>query len=69
MNKACVQAVQRLLASRSYDDADPLFLGQRGALTVPSVHRLVKAWCRAINLRGNYGSPHLEKDLRAIING
>jgi integrase len=61
LNKACVQAIQRLLASRSYDDADPLFVGQRGPLTVPSVHRLVKSWCRAINLRGNYGSHTLRK--------
>jgi integrase len=61
LNKACVQAIQRLLASRSYDDADLLFTGQRGPLTVPSVHRLVKGWCRAINLRGNYGSHSLRK--------
>jgi integrase len=61
LNKACVQAIQRLLASRSYDDADTLFVGQRGPLTVPSVHRLVKGWCRAINLRGNYGSHSLRK--------
>jgi integrase len=61
LNKACVQAVQRLLASRPFDDADLLFTGQRGPLTVPSVHRLVKGWCRAINLRGNYGSHSLRK--------
>ena len=30
-------------------------------LTVPSVHRLVKGWCRAINLKGNYGSHSLRK--------
>ena len=35
LNKSCVQAIQRLLATRSYEDADPLFLGQRGPLTVP----------------------------------
>ena len=28
---------------------------------MPSVHRLVKGWCRAINLRGNYGSHTLRK--------
>jgi integrase len=61
LNKTCVQAIQRLLASRPYDDADLLFTGQRGPLTVPSVHRLVKGWCRAINLRGNYGSHTLRK--------
>jgi integrase len=61
LNKACVQAVQRLLASRAYADDDLLFLGQRGPLTVPSVHRLVKSWCRDINLKGNYGSHSLRK--------
>jgi integrase len=61
LNKACVQAIQRLLASRPYADEELLFMGQRGPLTVPSVHRLVKGWCRAINLRGNYGSHSLRK--------
>jgi integrase len=61
LNKACAQAIQRLLASRPYADDDLLFTGQRGPLTVPSVHRLVKGWCRAINLRGNYGSHSLRK--------
>jgi integrase len=61
LNKACVQAIQRFLASRPYADEDLLFTGQRGPLTVSSVHRLVKGWCRAINLRGNYGSHSLRK--------
>jgi integrase len=60
-NKACIQAIQRLLASRPYTDDEPLFTGQRGPLTVPSVHRLVKSWCKAINLKGNYGSHSLRK--------
>jgi integrase len=61
LNKACIQAIQRLLASRPYEDDGQLFMGQRGPLTVPSVHRLVKSWCRAINLKGNYGSHSLRK--------
>ena len=61
LNKACIQAIQKLLASCLYDDNDPLFVGQRGPLTVPSVSRLVKSWCRAINLRGNYGSHSMRK--------
>lgn len=49
-------SIQRLLASRDYQDTDPLFIGQRGnrALTVQSVHRLVKGWCKRAKLRGNY---------------
>ena len=61
LNKACIQAIQKLLASSRYNDNDPLFVGQRGPLTVPSVSRLVKSWCRAINLRGNYGSHSMRK--------
>lgn len=61
LNKACVDSIIRLLASRSYQDEDPLFIGQRGLLTVPSIHRLVKSWCGAINLQGNYGSHTLRK--------
>jgi integrase len=60
LNNACVQAIQRLLA-RPCADEDLLFTGQRGTLTVPSVHRLVKGWGRAINLRGSYGSHSLRK--------
>lgn len=61
VNKAVVDTIQNLLSSRKYKDSDPLFLGQRGRLTVPSVNRLVKSWCAAINLRGNYGSHTLRK--------
>jgi len=61
LNKACIEAIKNLLASRSYQDDDILFSGQRGTLTVPSVNRLVKGWCKAINLKGNFGSHTLRK--------
>ena len=61
LNKACIEAIQRLLASKGYSDRDYLFMGQRGVLTVPTVNAKVKAWCRAINLKGNYGSHTLRK--------
>jgi len=61
LNKACVDAINRLLASKNIEDTDPIFQGQRGTLTVPSVNRLVKSWCKAINLRGNYGAHTLRK--------
>ena len=61
LNKACVDAILKLIASRDYQDDDYLFLGQRGRLTVPSVNRLVKGWCAAINLKGNYGAHTLRK--------
>lgn len=61
LNKTSVEAIQQLLSSWEYDDMDPIFVGQRGLLTVPSVNRLVKQWTGAINLRGNYGSHTLRK--------
>lgn len=61
LNKAVIASLQGLLSSRAYQDADPLFSGQRGPLTVPSVNRMVKQWCKAVNLKGNYGSHTLRK--------
>lgn len=62
LNRAAIEAVQGLLASSPYQDKDFLFRSQRGdVLTVPSVHRLVKGWCKAINMRGNFGSHTLRK--------
>ena len=60
LNKACVEAINSLRDYQGQDDT-PLFYGQRGPLTVPSVNRLVKQWCRAINLKGNYGGHSLRK--------
>jgi integrase len=51
----------QLLKTRSFDDEDLLFELEQRALTVPSVNRLVKEWCKAINLPGNYGSHTLRK--------
>jgi len=60
LNRKVVESIKRLLDSRDYKDEDPLFIGQRGnCLTVSSVSRLVKSWCRG--LRGNYGSHSLRK--------
>jgi integrase len=66
LNRAVVKAIQRLLASQEYAaDEALLFTGQRSRpgqpLTVSHLVRLVKSWCRVINLRGNYGSHTLRK--------
>lgn len=63
LNKAVVDTVQALLKSSGHKPGDPLFKSQRGnkALSVPSVSRLVKGWCNAINLAGNYASHTLRK--------
>ena len=60
-NQTCITAINTLLASKSFND-DFLFQSQRAErLTVGSLNRLVKTWCKAINLKGNYGSHSLRK--------
>jgi integrase len=62
LNNAVVDAIQTHLTSADQDDVDPLFKSRKGGrLTVPSINRLVKGWCAAINLKGNYGSHSLRK--------
>ena len=63
LNENVINAVKELLAYKPYQDTDPLFKSKKGAkaLSVPSVNRLVKGWCREINLKGNYGSHTLRK--------
>ena len=64
LNKTVITALRAYIDLVDYDDTTPLFQGQRNndkALTVPSVNRLVKQWCKSINLKGNYGSHSLRK--------
>lgn len=61
LNSACIDAVTRLLATDHYDDEENLFKSQRGNLIAPSLNRLVKKWCAALNIQGNYGSQTLRK--------
>lgn len=63
LNKAVIHSIRILLRSAEYGPDDPLFRSQRGgkALSVPSVSRLVKSWCKSINLVGNYASHTLRK--------
>jgi len=62
LNKACIDTIRNLLASAPFKDSDYLFQGQRAeVLIVFSVVRLVKQWCKAIYLGGNFGSHTLRK--------
>ena len=62
LNGACIDAIRNLLASAPFEDSDYLFRSQRAeVLIVPSLIRMVKKWCKAINLKGNYGSHTLRK--------
>ena len=62
LNHACIEALDRLLFPASkWKDEDFLFTGIRGRLTVPSVNRLVKQWCRKAGIKGHFGSHTLRK--------
>lgn len=65
VNKKVVAAIQKWLAvhPRAGDDAAPLFVSYRGgkALTVSSLSRLVKQWCKDAGLVGNFASHSLRK--------
>ncbi len=61
LNRVAVEAIDKLLASREFGEEDFLFTGQRGRLSVSYVTRLVKGWCREINLKGRYASHTLRK--------
>ncbi len=61
MNKQTYHAKHNLLKSRSYEDDELLFQGQRGKMTVQYVNYLVKQWTSLIHLKGRYGSHTLRK--------
>ena len=63
LDRACVKAIRNLLEKESYHPGEHLFKSQKSeeALKVSSVHNLVKAWCKAAKLKGNYGSHTLRK--------
>ncbi|NEP19322.1 MAG: tyrosine-type recombinase/integrase [Leptolyngbya sp. SIO4C1] len=61
INQAAATAIQGYVARCDRADEEPLFMGKRGPLTVPSVSKLVKGWCRDVGLKGNYGSHTLRK--------
>jgi integrase len=63
LNRACVQALRNFLEKEPYHPGEHLFKSQKSeeALKVSSVHNLVKAWCKAAKLKGNYGSHTLRK--------
>ena len=65
VNAKVVGALQAWLAVHPWRESEgaPLFPNRRtgNALTVPAVSTLVKGWCRAAGLAGNYASHSLRK--------
>ncbi len=60
-NGTAKDALSRLLETKEFDNAEPIFTGQRGKMSVSYLCRLVKSWCETVNLKGNYGSHSLRK--------
>ena len=66
LNRTAVETIQYYLKYDRYlrqaDDDSYLFHSRFGAvLTVPTVTNLVKGWCGAVGLKGNYGSHTMRK--------
>lgn len=63
INKATFKALQDYLSLREPDSGEYLFQSRKNGqpLTVSYTNRLVKSWCRQINLKGNYGTHTLRK--------
>lgn len=64
INRAVWQALQDWLQvhPRKAEDEAPLFLSRKGgALKVASLNNLVKSWCKAVGLKGEFGCHTLRK--------
>ncbi|MBM4145646.1 MAG: hypothetical protein FJ240_05145 [Nitrospira sp.] len=64
INKAAYEAIQNLLSAiQDKKDDAPLFQSRKGhkPLGISHLNHLVKKWCSAIRLKGNYGGPTLRK--------
>ena len=63
INKATHKALQSYLSHANPDPDGYLFRSQKGQnpITVSYTNRLIKSWCKQINLRGNYGTHTLRK--------
>ncbi len=64
LNNAAVAAIHALLASDTWDDDEqPLFRGHKlkTRLTIETLGRLTKKWCKDAGLDGNYSSHSLRK--------
>ena len=64
INKTVHKALQYYLETVRPGDDDMVFKSKKGenkALTIQAVNNYIKAWTRAINLKGNYGAHTLRK--------
>ena len=64
VNKAVYKALKNYLDKVKPDDEDYLFASKKAKgspLKIETVNRLIKEWCKVINLKSNYGAHTLRK--------
>lgn len=64
INRTVQKALQCHLNASNLKDDDYLFKSKQGARTplkIQTINRMIKSWCKAINLEGNYGAHSLRK--------
>lgn len=64
INREVYKALRGHLEASDHLDDDYLFQSTKGRqkpLTIMTVNRMIKSWCRVINLPGNYGAHSLRK--------
>ena len=64
INREVYKALRGHLEASDHLDDDYLFQSTKGhqkPLPIMTVNRMIKSWCRAINLPGNYGAHSLRK--------
>ena len=70
VNKSVKSALVRYFEAVKPNDDQYLFRSRKGdnrPITTQNVNLLVKKWCRAINLKGNYGSHTLRKTFGYVL--
>lgn len=64
INKAVYAAIKKFIVDVNPEDGDYVFKSRKGEnnpITIQAVNNYVKKWCKAINLKGNYGAHTLRK--------
>lgn len=64
MNSASYNAMQNFLTTVNPREEDYLFVSRKGEnkpITIQRVNGLIKEWCKAIGLKGNFGAHTLRK--------
>lgn len=70
INKPIKKALSKYFSHLQPEDEDCLFKSRKGEnkpISVSNANMLVKQWCRAINLEGNYGTHTLRKTFGYIL--